>query len=220
MGRSFVISATLLLCLALSITTTSAGVFELPIATSQEGTLNFWPRLNASCEMQLLQDSVCCLDSTFRHGSEAQVLLLKLLKRVPYPKTYEAQGVTQYLHKSSNGLEVGTRYMCDIPLGQEGQETPGLSCHRCLDAISREISSGLSQNKGRCRNSWAVRFGYIYEPDFPWEEDTTWCHLDYWFRVLPSHHPSTRVSITSKFRDMLTIAQSWLRKKSMTYFLW
>lgn len=196
----------------------SAGLFELPIATTEAGILNFWPRLNASCEMKPLQDNLCCLDSTFKGSSDAHHLLVKLLKKVPDPK-YEVEGVAQLLHETSNGLDVGARYTCDVPLAQDGNKIPGLGCHKCLQAIAREITDGMSQNLGRCANAWAVRFGSIYEPDIPWEEDTTWCHLDYWFSVLPTSNPPTRFWNTL-LRELLTRARSWLRENYLTYFVW
>lgn len=213
--ESMVMTAALLLSLALR---ASAGVFELPFVTSADGILDFWPKLNASCELKPLQGSLCCLHSTFKERSEAQNLLLKLLRSVPHNK-HEVLGVSQSQYESRNGLEVGTRYMCDVPLGQEDEELPGLGCHRCLEAISQEISSGMSQNMDSCKNAWAVRFGYIYEPDSPWEEDTTWCHLDYWFRVLPRSHPSIRTVSTALGSEVLSLARSWLRSNFLPAFI-
>ncbi|KAL2644539.1 hypothetical protein R1flu_012126 [Riccia fluitans] len=152
----------------------SGYLFDQPGPSSSE--------LDSGCEMRPLQDSICCLESTFNRSGEFERLLHSLLQNVPGPK-YEMYGEAQYLEKAGNSQEVGIKFLCDIPLGAEA--VPGLGCVKCLQHIADEITSGMPSQNGRCQGSSAMRFGYIYEPDTPWGEDTTWCHLDYWLKPSP-----------------------------------
>ncbi|BBN02092.1 hypothetical protein MPTK1_2g12700 [Marchantia polymorpha subsp. ruderalis] len=204
----------LVLFFAICTNAETAGFLEETSSSSQAPRLAS-SELESSCEMRPLQDSICCLDATFGENLEAHDLLNNLLQNVSGPN-YEVFGVPQYLYNSTKSLQVGSKFICDVPLGAEG--VPGVGCQKCLQHIVDEIAGGMLSQNGRCRNALAMRFGYIYEPDTPWGEDTTWCHLDYWLKAstpaskVTYSSLSLKITLTWRWNPLLEFGRSVLYK--------